>query len=82
MANQILGGDYALVGANTEASYIIKLTSHLMGFNYKDKFPELSLIETIKNIIPEITNFSSNLITMKVTPKNYQELLDYYDRDF
>ena len=48
MSNQILGGDYALIGHSSEGNSIIKLTSYLMGFNYRDKRADMSLIQVVR----------------------------------
>ena len=50
MANQMLIGDYAIIGPNTEAPLVIRLTAHLMGFNYREKNPNISLLNLIKDL--------------------------------
>ena len=71
MSNRLVTGDYAIVGRKgSDVNALVRLVSYLQGFKYHHKGKDIKLIDTVKNIITELTKVSSYLVTMQIDSSN------------
>jgi hypothetical protein len=83
MANWMISKDVVLCGRKgSDCGALVRLTSFLLGHNYREKKSGDILIELVKEILTDVTKVSSFLVAMRVNKENLHELLGFYDKDF